>query len=422
MAVLGQVGDARVHRLRRARELDRLAGRPGPRRRRAGRSRTGPGRPRSARRRRGRPCRRSRRRAPRTRCRSNSPARDSPSTSSSTSPTVGLDLREQRHRPARPCGGSGRRSSARCVGGRDDVAAVAQHGRGVAQVEHLAQAMADEQDATPRSRRPRTIVNRRSTSWADSDAVGSSRIRTPRVDRQRLGDLDQLLVGHRQAADRRLDVEPDVELLEQRLRLRGASRPSRRCRSGPDGAWPMNTFSATVRSGNSRGSWWTTAIPSARAWAGPAMTVRLAVDADRARVRLVDAGQDLDQRALAGAVLADQRVDLAGAQVERHVRAAPGWRRTTSTTPASEARTAGRRHGLARSPVIAGGPARPTGSASPRCPRARRSPDHVRRRRVVGQDRVDVVGPAERRERDALPLGVVDDRDDRAGRRPPSSA
>ena len=32
--------------------------------------------------------------------------------------------------------------------------------------------------ATPRSRRRRTIVNSRSTSWADSDAVGSSRIRT----------------------------------------------------------------------------------------------------------------------------------------------------------------------------------------------------------------------------------------------------
>ena len=37
----------------------------------------------------------------------------------------------------------------------------------------------------------------------------------------------------------------------------------------PDGAWPMNTFSATLRSGNRRGSWWTTAMPRARDWAGP---------------------------------------------------------------------------------------------------------------------------------------------------------
>jgi hypothetical protein len=35
----------------------------------------------------------------------------------------------------------------------------------------------------------------------------------------------------------------------------------------------MNTFSATDRSGNSRGSWWTTAIPSSRAWAGPRRTI-----------------------------------------------------------------------------------------------------------------------------------------------------
>ena len=35
----------------------------------------------------------------------------------------------------------------------------------------------------------------------------------------------------------------------------------------------MYTFSATLRSGNRRGSWWTTAMPSARAWAGPAITV-----------------------------------------------------------------------------------------------------------------------------------------------------
>ena len=40
---------------------------------------------------------------------------------------------------------------------------------------------------------------------------------------------------------------------------------------------------------------------------------------DGPAVRLMDAGQDLDQRALAGAVLADERVDLAGDEVERDV-------------------------------------------------------------------------------------------------------
>ena len=39
-------------------------------------------------------------------------------------------------------------------------------------------------------------------------------------------------------------------------------------------------------------------------------------DQDTARVGLVDAGEAFHQRRLAGAVLAHQRVDLAGAQVE----------------------------------------------------------------------------------------------------------
>ena len=51
-----------------------------------------------------------------------------------------------------------------------------------------------------------------------------------RLDRQRLGDLDQLLVGHRQAADRCADVELDVELLEQRLRRPAGRAPVERRR------------------------------------------------------------------------------------------------------------------------------------------------------------------------------------------------
>ena len=42
----------------------------------------------------------------------------------------------------------------------------------------------------------------------------------------------------------------------------------------------------------------------------------LALDLDGAGVLLVDAGEDLHQRRLAGTVLADQRVDLSGAQLE----------------------------------------------------------------------------------------------------------
>ena len=45
----------------------------------------------------------------------------------------------------------------------------------------------------------------------------------------------------------------------------------------------------------------------------------LTVEQQRAGVGLMDAGQDLDERALAGAVLADQPMDLARPQLERDV-------------------------------------------------------------------------------------------------------
>ena len=50
--------------------------------------------------------------------------------------------------------------------------------------------------------------------------------------------------------------------------------------------------------------------------AGARTCDRLAVERDRAGVRLVDAGEHLEQRRLAGAVLPHQRVHLAGAHVE----------------------------------------------------------------------------------------------------------
>ena len=108
------------------------------------------------------------------------------------------------------------------VGGRDDVLAVAEDGGAVAQLEHLVEPMADEQHrdaASPQVPDDREQAldlvrrERRGRLVEDQDA---------RLERQRLGDLDELLVGHRQAADRRADIELDVELLEQRLR-----RPAR---------------------------------------------------------------------------------------------------------------------------------------------------------------------------------------------------
>ena len=49
----------------------------------------------------------------------------------------------------------------------------------------------------------------------------------PRVERQRLGDLDELLLGDREAARDPIRVERDAEALEDRVGLRAASRGGR---------------------------------------------------------------------------------------------------------------------------------------------------------------------------------------------------
>ena len=126
--------------------------------------------------------------------------------------------------------------------------------------------------ATPRARRRRTIAKSRSTSWAESEAVGSSRIRT-RASTER--DL-AISMSCWSAIDRPRTGAPTSSWTSSSLNSACADRrmaPQSIVPRRPAGAWPMNTFSATVRSGNRRGSWWTTAIPSERACAGPWRTV-----------------------------------------------------------------------------------------------------------------------------------------------------
>ena len=60
-------------------------------------------------------------------------------------------------------------------------------------------------------------------------------------------------------------------------------------------------------------------MPSDRAWSTERIDHFLAVDEDRPRIRPHEAGEDLDQRRLAGAVVADQSQHLALGQVQRDV-------------------------------------------------------------------------------------------------------
>ena len=77
------------------------------------------------------------------------------------------------------------------------------------------------------------------------------------------------------------------------------------------GSLPSTMFSATVITGISMKCWCTIPIPASIASFAECERDRLAVEQDLARVGLVEPVEDVHQRRLAGAVLAEQRVHLA---------------------------------------------------------------------------------------------------------------
>ena len=82
------------------------------------------------------------------------------------------------------------------------------------------------------------------------------------------------------------------------------------------GSVASTMFSATVITGISMKCWWTMPTPFSIDGLRRAELGRLAVDQDLALVGPVEAVEDVHQRRLAGAVLAEERVHLALAQVE----------------------------------------------------------------------------------------------------------
>ncbi len=107
-------------------------------------------------------------------------------------------------------------------------------------------------------------------------------------------------------------------------------------------AQPRWMFSATVIGATRRKCWCTIPMPAAMAWAGEWNWHDRTVDLDVAGVGSVDAREHVAQRRLAGAVLAEQRVDLAAAQLEVDV--------ASATTPSNlfETWRAATRRGVGR--------------------------------------------------------------------------
>ena len=189
------------------------------------------------------------------------------------------------------------------------------------------------------------------------------------------------------------------------------------CRSST----PRKTFSSTERCGTSVGSCAMIVIPSVSASRARAIVDGAPFDAQLAGVGSVHAGQDLPQRRLARAVLADERVDRAAARTRGRYRRAPGRRRSVSRRPGA------RRTALRQSRSRAGAWSRRDVDAAQSVDRTGRRPSPGPARRsgeiagvAVEHDRVEHVPLVDRPELgvDAAQLRAASRRREQAPPRP----
>ena len=144
-------------------------------------------------------------------------------------------------------------------------------------------------------------------------------------------DLDALLLADRRAATRARADRPAGGSARRAARTwLSTARGSMRKRRPAPRLSPSTRFSATVNRSTSRKCWWTMHTPASIASRGDVKATRLAEEHDLALVGVVQAGEDVRERRLAGAVLAEQRVHLAGSGLE--VDAVVGERRRESVS------------------------------------------------------------------------------------------
>ena len=246
----------------------------------------------------------------------NVPADWRPSTSRTTSPIVGgrLGVEVADLAADHPLDDPVDRRLGDRVGG--DVGAVAHHGDRVAEREDLVEAVGDEHE------RPALVAQAAGHREEPVDLDPAERRgrlvhdQQARVERDGLGDLDDLLVGDRESPGGSARVDPDAEPGEEGLGL-GVHRRS------------VDAATATVRLaahedvlghrqvGEQRGLLVDHRDARGLGGGGGGEVDVLAAEAEDAGVALVDAGHDLDQGRLAGAVLAHQGVDRAAVDDER---------------------------------------------------------------------------------------------------------
>ena len=133
---------------------------------------------------------------------------------------------------------------------------------------------------------------------------------------ERLQDLDALLLADGDVLDARVGIDVEAELLGELAHAALGRRRVEQHAGSASARCASTMFSATVITGMSMKCWCTIPIPASIASLRRAERRRLAVQEDLALVGPVQAVEDVHQRRLAGAVLAEQRVHLAAAEVE----------------------------------------------------------------------------------------------------------
>ncbi len=167
----------------------------------------------------------------------------------------------------------------------------------------------------PSSRSRRSVANSRSTSGGERAEVGSSRMMMRAPGEQHAGDLDQLLQPDREVAEPRHRIDVDAEAGELLAGLARHAPPLHEAE--PVGRLVAQEHVLGHRQVGRDAELLMHHGDAGRVRVAHRAEVRLlAVEQEAAGEIGVHAGDDLHQRAFAGAVLADETVDLAGRERE----------------------------------------------------------------------------------------------------------
>ena len=207
-----------------------------------------------------------------------------------------------------------------------DIAAVAQHGEIVAEGAHFRQAMGDEEDRDPFALQP---LDQPAEPIDVPAREGGGRL----VEQQDAGlaedgarDLDLLAQGQIEAADLAEGLDPgDAQILQQGRDLLGAVAPAQQAEA-VDGLIGQQDVLGHREIGDLGQLLKGGLDPGAMGIAGTVEMQLLAEGGERPGIGAHEAAEQLHHGGLAGAVLAQQSVDLAGGDlearpVERHRRA-----------------------------------------------------------------------------------------------------